>query len=55
MPESPTNTMRDFMKTSYGDEKLDKSTELNPSMSIDQKAQDEYNNKIANINTGGND
>lgn len=50
MSESPTNTMRDFMKTSYGDEKYDKSKELNTSMSIDAQGNDEYNNKIANLN-----
>lgn len=51
------NTMKPMMKGStYGDEKLDKSNELNESMSIATASKDEYESKIHNVggNTNGN-
>lgn len=47
------NAMRNMMKTSYGDEKMDKSSELNDSMTIKNTSADEYTKKIHNI--GGNE
>lgn len=43
------NSMKNFIKSDYGDEKLDKSNELNESMSISSSSQDEYTKKIYNI------
>lgn len=43
------NNMRDMMKSSYGDEKVDKSSELNESMSIAPSSPDEYSRKIMSI------
>lgn len=43
------NETRGMMKSSYGDEKMDKSTELNESMSISNSSADEYTRKIMNI------
>ena len=40
------NENRSFMKGSYNDHKLDKSSELNDSMSIDEKSRDEYEQKL---------
>ena len=37
------------MKGSYEDHKLDKSSELNDSMSIDEKSRDEYEQKLHNL------
>lgn len=43
----------DFMKSHYDDEKLDKSNELNSSMTINETTQaDEYTQKLQNL--GGN-
>nr|DAN37530.1 MAG TPA: hypothetical protein [Bacteriophage sp.]DAX97962.1 MAG TPA: hypothetical protein [Bacteriophage sp.] len=43
----------DFMKSHYNDEKLDKSNELNSSMTINETTQaDEYTQKLQNL--GGN-
>lgn len=38
-----------FTKSNYGMEKLDKSTMLNPEMSIKPSQPDEYENKIKSI------
>lgn len=46
------NETRSMMKGNYQDHRLDKSNELNDSMSIDEKSKDEYEAKIHNI--GGN-
>lgn len=47
------NTVRGFTTSSYGDNKMDKSTELNESMTIKETPADEYTRKINNI--GGSD
>lgn len=47
------NKPRDFMKSNYGDEKLNKSTELNNTMSIENKSNDEYTKKLENLNSNG--
>lgn len=44
--------MRSMSPSNFGDNKLNKSTELNDSMSIKNQSQDEYTRKIKNI--GGN-
>lgn len=50
----PNNTTRSMTTDSFGDSKLDKSKELNSSMSVDKNVSgDEYTRKIRNI-TGGN-
>lgn len=50
------NQPRDFMKSNYGDEKYNKSTELNNSMSVENQAPDEYTKKLENLNgNGGNE
>lgn len=46
------NTMKDMMTSKYGHEQLDKSTELNDTMSILPAGQDEYESKIHSL--GGN-
>lgn len=46
------NNTRDMMKSHYGDEKINKSDELNESMSISNSSRDEYTQKIHSI--GGN-
>lgn len=46
------NKMRPMMSSSYGDSKLDKSNELNSSMSIAPTSPDEVTNKIMS-NLGG--
>ena len=43
------NETRSFMKGTYQDNKLDKSSELNDSMSIDEKSRDEYEQKLHNL------
>lgn len=48
MTEKINNT-RELVKTHEGDNKLDKSTELNETMTIAPSGQDEYENKIKNI------
>lgn len=48
MAEKINNT-RDTVKAHEGDNKLDKSTELNESMTIAPSGKDEYENKIKNI------
>ena len=46
--------MRDMMFSSYDDSKLDKSGELNASMSIQETSQDQYESKIHNVGGSGN-
>ena len=46
------NNMREMMKDTYSDTKVDKSNELNDSMTITNTGADEYTKKIMNI--GGN-
>lgn len=46
------NTTRSMMKSSYGDSKADKSSELNDSMTISEGSRDEYEKTLHNI--GGN-
>lgn len=50
--QDETVTLHDFMKTDYQDNKLDKSNELNETMSIDTQSPDQYENTLHNI--GGN-
>lgn len=47
--------MRDFMHSNYGDEKANKSVELNESMTITDSKQDEYTRTIKNIGGGNNE
>lgn len=49
MNENMTNTPKDFMTTSFGDEKANKSTELNEGMSIVENTQDEYEQTLHNL------
>ena len=44
-----TNDNRSMMKSSYGDQKLDKSNELNDSMTINKSSRDEYESTLHNI------
>jgi len=46
------NETRSFMKGSYDDTRLDKSTELNDNMTINESSKDEYESTIHNL--GGN-
>lgn len=46
------NTMRDMMPSKYGLEQVDKSQELNATMTIAPNGADEYENKIHSL--GGN-
>lgn len=48
-----TNEMRSMMKGSYNDHRLDKSAELNDSMTINEESRDEYEQKIHTL--GGTD
>ena len=44
--EAEKNTMREMTNTSYGDQRLDKSQELNDSMTIGNNGADEYERQI---------
>ena len=46
------NEMRSMMKGTYQDSKLDKSNELNASMTINEASKDEYESTLHNL--GGN-
>lgn len=46
------NTMRDMVGFDYGYQRVDKSQELNASMSIAPQAEDEYGNKIVTLQGG---
>ena len=43
------NENRSFMKGTYEDHKLDKSSELNDSMTINESSRDEYEQKLHNL------
>lgn len=43
------NETRSMMKGNYEDHKLDKSNELNESMSIDNRSRDEYEQTLFNL------
>ena len=43
------NENRSFMKGTYQDNKLDKSSELNDSMTINESSRDEYEQKLHNL------
>ena len=43
------NETRSFMKCTYQDNKLDKSSELNDSMTINESSRDEYEQKLHNL------
>jgi len=49
-----TNTTRSMMKGSYNDTKLDKSNELNDSMTLNESSRDEYENTLHNIGGSNN-
>lgn len=46
MDTNEVNENKSFMKSSYGDSKADKSSELNSSMSITSTSNDELTNKL---------
>ena len=46
------NENKSFMHSTYEDNKLSKSKELNGRMSIESTASDEYTNKLKNIKGG---
>ena len=46
------NENKGFMHSTYEDNKLSKSKELNANMSIESTAADEYTNKLKNIKGG---
>lgn len=48
------NEMRSMMKGNYEDHKLDKSNELNESMSIDNRSRDEYEQTLFNLGGSNN-
>ena len=50
--ERETQETRSFAQSSYGNDKLDKSKELNSDMTIKETSPDEYTNKLENL--GGN-
>lgn len=43
------NSMRGMMKETYGENRVDKSNELNDTMTIQSTSPDEYTRKIMNI------
>ena len=46
------NENKSFMHSTYEDNKISKSKELNANMSIESTAADEYTNKLKNIKGG---
>lgn len=52
---SGKNENRSMMKTTNGDNKLDKSNELNASMTINEASRDEYEQAIHNIGGSSNE
>lgn len=44
-----TNATRSMMKSTFGDVKMDKSSELNDSMTLNEGSRDEYENTIHKI------
>jgi hypothetical protein len=49
-----TNETRSMMKGHYQDHKLNKSNELNDSMTINEGSRDEYESTLHNIGGGNN-
>ena len=49
-----TNDTRSMMKGSYQDNKLDKSNELNESMTINESSRDEFENTLHNLGGSNN-
>ena len=49
------NETRSMMKSSFNDQKLDKSSELNESMTINEASSDEYEKTLHNIGGVNND
>ena len=49
-----TNETRSMMKGSYNDNRLDKSNELNDSMTLNDGSRDEYEKTLHNIGGGNN-
>lgn len=49
-----TNETRSMMKTSFNDTKLDKSNELNDSMTLNEGSRDEYEKTLHNLGGGNN-
>lgn len=48
-PQEETYTVPNFMKSDFGDNKLDKSNELNESMSISPSSPDELEKTIQGV------
>ena len=48
------NETRSMMKTSFNDQKLDKSNELNDSMTLNESSRDEYEKTLHNLGGGNN-
>lgn len=48
------NETRSMMKTNYSDNKFDKSSELNESMTLNEGSRDEYEKTLHNIGGGNN-
>lgn len=44
-----TNETRSMMKNNYNDTKMDKSNELNESMTLNESSRDEYENTLHNL------
>ena len=53
MAETETQEMRSMMKDTYNDNKLDKSNELNDSMTINESSRDSFESTIHSL--GGQD
>ena len=49
-----TNENKTFMKSSYNDTKMDKSNELNESMTLNEGSRDEYEKTLHNLGGGNN-
>jgi len=49
-----TNENRSMMKNNYGDNRLDKSNELNETMALNEDSRDEFENTIHNLGGGNN-
>lgn len=50
--EDVKQNMENMMKSTYGNEKLSKEKELNPSMTISGSAPDEFENKMHSLGGG---
>lgn len=49
-----TNETRNMMKSSFNDSKLDKSNELNDTMTLNEGSRDEYEKTLHNLGGGNN-